>query len=145
MPRPQIRHLAMFADDTEKMAKFYVDVFDMEVIFRSPHVPDPDAIFLTDGYLTIALLPHNAEGQAVCGLNHFGFKVDSNEEIGKKIAAGGFSAPRKRPADRAYAEQRALDPEGNMFDISEHGFQHVETERDRSAASAKELAVGGRR
>ena len=36
MPRPQIRHIALFADDTEKMAKFYVDVFEMEVIRRSP-------------------------------------------------------------------------------------------------------------
>ena len=35
MPRPQIRHLALFADDTEKVAQFYVDVFEMEIVNRA--------------------------------------------------------------------------------------------------------------
>ena len=87
--------------------------------------------------ITVAVLPHNADGQAVRGLNHFGFKVDSNAEIGERITRAGLRAPRKRPADRPYAEQRALDPEGNMFDISQHGFQRVETEAERSGEPAK--------
>jgi hypothetical protein len=37
--------------------------------------------------------------------------------------------PAPRPADRAYAELRATDPEGNTFDLAEGGF-------DRGAASA---------
>ena len=41
MPRPQIRHIALFADDTDKMAQFYVDVFEMDVIHRSPTGPAP--------------------------------------------------------------------------------------------------------
>jgi catechol 2,3-dioxygenase-like lactoylglutathione lyase family enzyme len=136
MPRPQIRHIALFADDTEELAKFYVDVFDMEIVHRSKN--EGGAIFLSDGYITVAVLAHNADGQAVRGLNHFGFKVDSNAAIGEKITRAGWRAPRKRPADRPYAEQRALDPEGNMFDISEHGFERVETEGDRGAEPAKE-------
>ena len=134
MPRPQIRHIALFADDTEKMAKFYQDVFEMEVIHRSPNGP----VFLSDGYITVAVLQHSADVQAVRGLNHIGFKVDSNAEIGERIARTGVPAPRKRPADRPYAEQRALDPEGNMFDISQHGFERVETETERSGEAAKE-------
>ena len=70
------------------------------------------------------------------GSTIFGFKVDSNDEIGERIARKGLAAPRKRPADRPYAEQRALDPEGNMFDISQHGFQRVETEDERTAEPA---------
>jgi catechol 2,3-dioxygenase-like lactoylglutathione lyase family enzyme len=136
MARPQIRHMAIFADDTEKMAQFYVDVFDMEIVHRSPK--DGGPVFISDGYITVAILAHNADGQAVRGLNHFGFKVDSNAAIGEKIARAGQRAPRKRPADRPYAEQRALDPEGNMFDISEHGFERVETEDDRAVKPAKE-------
>jgi catechol 2,3-dioxygenase-like lactoylglutathione lyase family enzyme len=134
MPRPQIRHIALFADDTEKMAQFYVDVFEMDVVHRSPK--DSGAIFLSDGYITVAVLPHNADGQAVRGLNHIGFKVDNNAAIGERIARKGLRAPRKRPADRPYAEQRALDPEGNMFDISQHGFERVETDDERSAEPA---------
>lgn len=136
MPRPQIRHIALFADDTEKMAKFYVDVMEMEIIHRSPNPNGP--IFLSDGYITVALLQHSADVQAVRGLNHIGFKVDSNAEIGERIARAGIAPPRKRPADRPYAEQRALDPEGNMFDISQHGFERVETDADRTAKPAPE-------
>jgi hypothetical protein len=106
----------------------------MDVVHRSPK--DSGAIFLSDGYITVAVLPHNADGQAVRGLNHFGWKVDSNAAIGERIARKGLRAPRKRPADRPYAEQRALDPEGNMFDISQHGFERVETEDERSAEPA---------
>jgi catechol 2,3-dioxygenase-like lactoylglutathione lyase family enzyme len=143
MPRPQIRHIAIFADDTAKMAKFYEDVFEMDVVHRSPS--GSGAVFLSDGYITVAVLPHDADGQAVRGLNHFGFKVDSNAEIGERIARAGLPAPRKRPADRPYAEQRALDPEGNMFDISQHGFQRVETESERSTEPAKEPVGAARR
>jgi catechol 2,3-dioxygenase-like lactoylglutathione lyase family enzyme len=136
MPRPQIRHMAIFADNTDEMAKFYVDVFEMEIVHRSKN--EGGAIFLSDGYITVAILAHNADGQAVRGLNHFGFKVDSNTAIAEKIARAGLRAPRNRPADRPYAEQRALDPEGNMFDISEHGFQRVETEADRTPEPEKQ-------
>ena len=34
----------------------------------------------------------------------------------------GCRRPRKRPADRVYAETRGTDPEGNNFDLSEAGF-----------------------
>ncbi|MGA2393830.1 MAG: VOC family protein [Candidatus Lustribacter sp.] len=136
MPRPQIRHIALFADDTEKMAQFYHDVFEMDIIHRSPNPNGP--VFISDGYITVAILQHNADGQAVRGLNHIGFKVESNALIGERMAETGVAGPRKRPADRPYAEQRGLDPEGNMFDISQHGFERVETEADRTAQPAKE-------
>jgi catechol 2,3-dioxygenase-like lactoylglutathione lyase family enzyme len=128
MPKPQIRHIALFASDPAEMAKFYVDVFDMEIVHQSATSP---AVFLSDGYITVAILQHSANGQAARGLNHFGFKVDDNAAIGAKIEQFGLPGPLKRPADRPYAEQRAVDPEGNMFDISQHGFQKVETEAER--------------
>lgn len=38
----------------------------------------------------------------------------------------GISRPPKpRPKGRPYAELRASDPDGNFFDISEHGFLEV--------------------
>jgi catechol 2,3-dioxygenase-like lactoylglutathione lyase family enzyme len=138
MPKPQIRHIAMFASDPAKVAKFYEEVFEMEVVHRSP---TGAAVFLSDGYITMAVLQHSANGQAMRGLNHFGFKVESNAEIGAKIDQMGLPGPLKRPADRPYAEQRAVDPEGNMFDISQHGFQKVETENDRAEQPAPEPAA----
>ena len=121
----KIRHLALITVDAERMAKFYQEVFDMKVTFSQN-----GAFFLTDGYLTLALLPNKAEGKPN-GLNHFGFQIDDQEEIAKRLADFGIAQPAKRPADRPYAETRSTDPDGNNFDLSVHGFQAVEFVADR--------------
>ena len=45
----KIRHLAIRTEDTGKLASFYVDVFDMEVIHKTKE--EGGTIFLSDGYL----------------------------------------------------------------------------------------------
>ena len=120
MGRPTIRHLAIYTPDTDRLADFYVKVFDMEITRRAgPLGQGP--VFLTDGYLNLAILPHSARGEIAVGLNHFGFEVDSIDEIAKRLNAAGVAGPVERPAGR-YAEVRATDPGGNMFDLSEGGF-----------------------
>jgi catechol 2,3-dioxygenase-like lactoylglutathione lyase family enzyme len=136
MPTPKIRHLALFARDPQKLAKFYEDAFEMKIVHDKNN-----AFFLTDGYLTVAILPATANGSALPGLNHFGFKVDNRDETMDQIVAAGSQKPLKRPADRPYAEYRGYDLEGNMFDVSQHGFEEVETEEDRER---KSVAVGAR-
>jgi catechol 2,3-dioxygenase-like lactoylglutathione lyase family enzyme len=84
--------------------------------------PGSKAIFMTDGYITVALLEQKAEGKPP-GLNHFGFKVDSQEEIERRMKKFGLAGPAKRPADRTYAETRGTDPDGNNFDLSVAGFE----------------------
>ena len=119
MAKPKIRHLALFAQDPQKLAKFYQEVFEMELIRDTG-----TACFVSDGYLTLALLPFKIDGATpTCGLNHFGFSVDDKEELTQRIVKFGLKPPVKRPNDRPYAEVRAIDPEGNMFDMSEKGFQ----------------------
>ena len=49
----------------------------------------------------------------------------------------GLAEPTKRPSTRPYAEHRATDPDGNLFDLSEHGFQDVETDDDRTKKGSK--------
>jgi catechol 2,3-dioxygenase-like lactoylglutathione lyase family enzyme len=116
MAQPKIRHLAIFVQDTDKVAKFYQTVFDMELVgSKGPGKSQ----YLSDGHLTLAILPHSTEGSVPCGLNHFGFSVTDREEITRRIVAAGLGEPAARPADRAYAEFRACDPEGNLFDLSE--------------------------
>ena len=131
--RPKIRHLALFARDPEALAKFYHDNFDMEIVHRSPS----GACFITDGYITLALLKHRLEGEAATGLNHFGFHVADTEAMSKKLVAKGLEEPKKRPGNRPYAEFRAVDPEGNWFDLSAHGFEEV---RPQALADAKAKA-----
>jgi catechol-2,3-dioxygenase len=129
----KIKHLAMITLDPDALAKFYCDVFDMKILERGKG----GEVYLTDGYLTLALLNNKAEGKPN-GLNHFGFQIDDQEEIAKRLTDYGLAQPAKRPADRPYAETRATDPDGNNFDLSVHGFQVVEFAKQRDETE-KEL------
>jgi predicted enzyme related to lactoylglutathione lyase len=117
MAKPKLRHLALFARDPAKLAQFYVDVFDMTII---PDSESTTARHVTDGYFTLAILPHRLQGSAAHGLNHFGFVVDDIAEMSAKMEKHGVESPKERPADRPFAEYRAVDPEGNWFDLAEH-------------------------
>lgn len=119
-----IRHLAIRTEDTHKLATFYKEVFGLQELHRARR--EGGAIFLTDGYFNLAILP-NDEQNAPNGLYHFGFQVDSGDEIVEKIKKLNMSRlPKPRPNGRPYAETRSSDPDGNFFDISEHGFQQVQ-------------------
>jgi catechol 2,3-dioxygenase-like lactoylglutathione lyase family enzyme len=124
--RPKIRHLAIMTLDPERLAKFYEQTFQMTRLTGFKGVPGSTAVYMTDGYITLALLPNKAEGKP-SGLNHFGWQVDDHDEIATRLTAAGVSAPAKRPADRPYAETRATDPDGNNFDISVQGFGSEES------------------
>jgi catechol 2,3-dioxygenase-like lactoylglutathione lyase family enzyme len=133
MARPKIKHLAVMSRDTEKLAQFYKDTFEMEEVNRSSGMHGIPAIYLTDGYLNLAVLPCTLQGEASPGLNHFGWQVDSMDEISTVLVNNGVEDPKMRPSTRPYAEFRGCDPDGNLFDLSVHGFTKVETRADREA------------
>jgi methylmalonyl-CoA/ethylmalonyl-CoA epimerase len=118
--RPTIRHIAIVTLDPERLAQFYCDTFQMTRI-PAPGANGSKARFVTDGYLTLALLENRAEGKP-SGINHFGFVVEDQDEIAGLMEQSGVRAPAKRPADRAFAETRGTDPDGNMFDLSVRGY-----------------------
>jgi len=121
---PKIRHLAIRTEDTGKLASFYMDVFDMQLLHKDKR--EGGAIYLTDGYFNLAILP-NHEQQAPNGLYHFGFEVESGDTIVEKMKRINYAKlPKPRPNGRPYAEIRGSDPDGNYFDISEHGFLDVQ-------------------
>jgi catechol 2,3-dioxygenase-like lactoylglutathione lyase family enzyme len=123
--RPKIRHLAVMTLDPERLAKFYEETFEMTRLTSKPGVPGSKAVYMTDGYITLALLENKADGKP-SGLNHFGWQVDDQDEIAGRLAKAGIKPPAKRPADRPYAETRATDLDGNNFDISVQGFGSTE-------------------
>lgn len=116
--RPKLRHLAIVARDPEKLAEFYSSVFAMELFHR-----DPDgSCFLSDGYLSLALIKHQLDGDTPVGMNHFGFHIEDTAVISEALTDAGTPKPAERFTNRPFAEYRAMDPEGNWFDLSEHGF-----------------------
>ena len=120
----KIRHLAIKTKSPSRLAKFYEEVFDLKVIYSAEN-----AIYMSDGYLTLALLPNNGQA-APSGINHFGFSVDNMDAIESKLLQHG-EALTGRPSNRPFAERRAMDPDGNLFDVSVHGYDTVEFQADR--------------
>jgi len=81
-------------------------------------------ISLTDGYLNFSIHTNKIDGKP-SGFNHFGFLVEDNEEFVKRFEKHGYRVPLKRPGDRHYAEFRAIDPDGNNFDLTTNGFDEM--------------------
>ena len=127
----KIRHLAIKTKSPEKLAAFYEEVFGMKRI-RSEK---GGAIYMSDGYLTLALLRNRGEATP-SGINHFGFHVDDVRQIEEKLKT--FEEPlTQRPANRPFAEYRAMDPDGNLFDVSAHGYDEAEFQADRDQRALK--------
>ena len=75
---------------------------------------------LTDGYFELAILG-NVPNQSPNGLYHFGIKVDDMDETARKLESFQKHVQR-RPADTSFAELRVSDIDGNLMDLSVHGF-----------------------
>ena len=109
----KIRHIVFHAADPERLARFYVDVMGLQIVHRAKN----GGISLTDGYMNLSIHSNKMDGKP-SGFNHFGFVVGDNE-IAQRCQQLGYRVPLKRPGDRHYAECRAIDSDGNNFDISE--------------------------
>jgi catechol 2,3-dioxygenase-like lactoylglutathione lyase family enzyme len=129
----KIRHLAIKTKNPAKLAQFYEEVFGMKVI----HSERSGAVYMSDGYLTLAIL-RNRGDSAPSGINHFGFHVEDLADTERKLAK--FDEPMtERPSTRPFAEYRAMDPDGNLFDISVHGYGEVEYAADRQKKAPEKV------
>jgi catechol 2,3-dioxygenase-like lactoylglutathione lyase family enzyme len=127
----RIRHIVFHTTDVERLAKFYVDVMGLEIVHRQEN----GGISLTDGYLNFSIHTNKMDGKP-SGFNHFGFEVDDNQEAVERFEKLGYRVPQKRPGDRLYAEYRAIDPDGNNFDISTNGYEEIRQDRVPSKEKA---------
>jgi catechol 2,3-dioxygenase-like lactoylglutathione lyase family enzyme len=114
----RIKHIALVAHDSEKVAAFYKSAFGMEEAFRhtSEQTGDRPAIYLSDGYINLAILPILDRPE---GIYHFGFQVDDVEKALATALDAGANPPNKvLPRDGRQAETFVLDPVGVKVDLS---------------------------
>ena len=79
------------------------------------------AIYLTDGYINMAILPARGGRE---GIDHFGFQVEDLEGTLKTAAStGAKSDSYKKPRDGRFAEMGVQDPVGTPVDVSVHGWK----------------------
>jgi catechol 2,3-dioxygenase-like lactoylglutathione lyase family enzyme len=134
---PRIRHIALTTKDPEKVAAFYKEAFDMKEIRRSSN----GAVFLTDGYINLAILNFKTEkdsdvgahGANFSGIHHFGFQVENLDEACEKLeGVQGRQLTAKDNLDMAMAsgshrnfEMKWAGPDGVVLDISHTGWDGI--------------------
>ncbi|MGE5538551.1 MAG: VOC family protein [Gemmatimonas sp.] len=105
-----IQHLAIRSKDPERLARYYERTFGWTRLSTRPS----GGVHLSDGHINLSIL-NARDGDE--GLEHFGVKLDSADEI----AAAASQALGRDESGNA-AEHRMTDPDGNMFDVSVKGF-----------------------
>ena len=127
----QIRHIALSSDDTEKLARFYTEVFG----FRQSR-PTPEGrktIYLTDGHVELTIL-ENMNQQNSNGLHHFGVQTDDVDTIVNRIEKIQPGRPLIKPESGSQGDAWLSDPSGNHIYLSVKGtldYQPVEKYADR--------------
>jgi predicted enzyme related to lactoylglutathione lyase len=125
----RLRHIAVCVKDLEKAAKFYEDVFELKQVGRED-IEIGSAIYMSDGVINLALLNFSGtkgndlkDPKNAVGANHFGFQVDDLTETQRRIeAAGGTFFFDLGDQRKGNFERKFKDPDGVVFDISEHGW-----------------------
>src|SRR5881227_1236777 len=80
----RIKHIAIRTTDPEKTSAFYQEVFGLKKVGLGVN-----GIFLSDGYINLAILkcrPERERGAGKIGIEHFGFQVDDVEATWRNLA-----------------------------------------------------------
>jgi catechol 2,3-dioxygenase-like lactoylglutathione lyase family enzyme len=131
---PRIKHIAMTTKDPAKVAAFYKDAFGLREIRRSSN----GAVFLTDGYINVAILNYKTEKDADVGahgpnfegLHHIGFEVEdldaASEKLerahGQRLTAKEGLDMQMEPGSHRNFEMKWAGPVGEVIDISHTGW-----------------------
>ena len=127
----QIRHIALSSDDTEKLARFYTEVFG----FRQSR-PTPEGrktIYLTDGHVELTIL-ENLNQQNSNGLHHFGVQTEDVATTVNRIEQIQPGRPLIKAESGSQEDAWLSDPSGNHIYLSVKGtldYQPVEKYADR--------------
>jgi predicted enzyme related to lactoylglutathione lyase len=133
----RLRHFAVCVGDLEKSANFYEQVFGLKRVGEEV-IDIGAAIYMSDGVINLALLNFSStKGNDLknpvghVGANHFGFQVDDLAETQKRIEAmGGKFFFDLGDARKGNFERKFKDPDGVVFDISEHGWIGTDSRKD---------------
>ncbi|HLI25576.1 MAG TPA: VOC family protein [Chloroflexota bacterium] len=115
-----LRHIAIRTADPEATAAWYRAAFGLTEVGRARN-----GVYLSDGDINIAILRLRTEhsgASAQPGLDHFGFVVDDLEVTARRLAAMGAERLPNAPLPGNEFEVKYRGPDGQVFDISAHGW-----------------------
>jgi catechol 2,3-dioxygenase-like lactoylglutathione lyase family enzyme len=129
----KLKHLAIRSENYAMLSRFYQAVFGMRA--SAGNRPE-GAPALFDGYLGLNFNPRQVGGWA--RLDHFGFEIDSVEEVEERIRDAYPQVHMlQRPSNRPFAGITMHDPAGNYFDLS---TRSMENRRDVYTEASSEQA-----
>ena len=110
-------------EDQEKAATFYKQTFGMTEAWRGPVRDDGNrAIYLTDGYINMAVLPARGGRE---GIDHFGFQVeDLDGDVKKRAGLRRAGRGGEETAETAASPRWACTIRwGRLVDVTVHGWK----------------------
>ncbi len=129
----QINHIAIRSAEPERVAEFYHEVFDLK---EGKNFYDEDAFCVTDGTVDLAIRRTSNHSYMSMreGIDHFGYAVESIEEVKKDLDEFGRANPGSAPKELAsgmfghitqedidgckIGEFAIADPDGLLLDLS---------------------------
>ena len=111
---PGVRYMVVQADAPEKAAEFYKTVFDLKEIRTAAD----GSIRLTDGDITLDLTQKKTIDKS--GIQYFGVQVENWSQVKGRFKDVGLELSYPEAGE---TEVRFNDPEGNVFAVSEKGWQ----------------------
>jgi catechol 2,3-dioxygenase-like lactoylglutathione lyase family enzyme len=130
----KIRHIALTTENPAKVAEFYKEAFDLKEIRRSEN----GAVFLSDGYINLAILNWKTEkdadvgpnGPNYNGIHHIGFQVEDLDEAcqkmekvrGKQLTSREGLDTSMAPTGPRNFEMKWGGPDDVVLDISHTGW-----------------------
>lgn len=126
--RTRIRHVALYTENWDRMARFYQTVFGMKKITTGMTDEkgnyNPDRGHISDGVVGFAMLQKHPGNQS--GLDHFGFEVEEIPLVLERMRDGYPDLLVARSlAHVPFSVSRGTDPCGAQFDISQKGAAKV--------------------
>ncbi len=129
----KINHMAMVSPVYPMLAKFYEAYFGLKPSGKTSR--PLNAVTVGDGYVGLNINPQR-DGY-VAGIDHFGMVVDDLDAVMDRARSKFPDASIvKRPSTRPFAQYRAHDPDGNVFDLAQ------KSESDKLVGVYAEQAAG---
>ncbi|MGH7826066.1 MAG: VOC family protein [Candidatus Binatia bacterium] len=112
----ELRRLAITAENPARLAEFYRETFELEVIGE-----EDGAMFLSDGDFNLALMPRRETTTA--GLSYLGFQMARVESIRERLAqAENGNRIQIQPAATFDIDHEMQDPDGNLIGLCKRAF-----------------------
>ena len=84
----RIKHVAICAKDQERVAQFYEKVMGLKRVERDEGeggMTGRRSIFLTDGYIALAIVPAGQNAERDVWLDHIGFVVEDSQGMFEQL------------------------------------------------------------